>query len=287
MEVTKNIMDELLDQLNTLIAQRDFEAGYKLSDYILTHYRDFLTKEQFEDIQNVSHTYKARTVFTSRDYEYWLKSLHDLLNPQLYLEIGVETGRSLAWAKHYAIGVDPALHIQHSLPGWSKVYSLESDAFFAQENLLQIFDGKVLDLAFIDGLHTFDQALRDFVNVEKLSNPKTVAVFHDIYPTSKETASRERNTRFWLGDTWKVVPILKTVRPDLHIFTLPSFPSGLTFVTGLNAQKAYKMDVDALKDEWMPLEFDYTPAQTQTLLNVIDVADEQQLFRLLSQRNIN
>jgi len=90
-----------------------------------------------------------------------LSLLHQIYNPELYLEIGVDRGVSLRLALRSAIGVDPAPKIGGNV-GASEVHAVESDVFFAKDRL----KGRKPDLVFIDGLHTFDQVIRDFRNVE-------------------------------------------------------------------------------------------------------------------------
>jgi predicted O-linked N-acetylglucosamine transferase (SPINDLY family)/predicted O-methyltransferase YrrM len=225
----------------------------------------------------------ALACFPGPQYLDWLQWLHSTLKPASYVEIGVETGQSLRFARHptRAVGVDPAIQIIHSQECWVKLFKLTSDDFFAQRDLRQVLDAPFVDLAFIDGLHTFDQALKDFINIERFSRPGTVVAFHDIFPVTPITAARERKSIFWLGDTWKVVTILKEMRPDLKIFTLPTFPSGLTLVTGLNAESTLlAQDVERIIERWMNVELDSYLADINTYLNVV-ANDFETVARLL------
>jgi predicted O-linked N-acetylglucosamine transferase (SPINDLY family) len=211
--------------------------------------------------------------FPGPQYLEWLQWLHAHLKPATYVEIGVETGQSLRFAKHptKAIGIDPDIRIVHSQECWIKLFKETSDEFFARYDLEHIFDGQPVDLAFIDGLHTFDQALRDFINIERYSHAHTVVAFHDIFPVTPVTASRERKSIFWLGDTWKAVAVLKETRPDLKIVTVPTYPSGLTLVTGLNRDAAMRShDLDQAIARWMSVELESCLAGLDAQLNAAD-----------------
>lgn len=166
-----------------------------------------------------------------------LKRLHELLTPRTYLEIGVETGATLALAQasERAIGIDPdASKLRPELlPKGGRFFNETSDAFFARQSRAQLLGTLGIDLAFIDGMHWFEYALRDFMHVEAWSQPEGTIVLHDCLPILPLTASRERRTKFWVGDVWKVVSILRDYRPELRVRIVATAPSGLCVVRGL------------------------------------------------------
>lgn len=210
----------------------------------------------------------AQQRFTGPVYQKWLSFFHDFIRPEGYIEIGVADGNSLQYVNPStkAIGVDPAYVINKDIRSWSKLFKIESDQFFMDFDPKEELGHSLLDFAFIDGLHTFDQALKDFINIEKESHEKTVIVFHDIYPVDPISANRQRLTNFWLGDTWKVIPIIRKYRPELTVFTIPTYPSGLGVVTGLNPSSTV-----------LETHFDEIVATYMTMLDEDVMAPEQHL----------
>lgn len=181
--------------------------------------------------------------FSHIDYYDVLHSIHKNLLPKTYLEIGVAMGRSLALAhkNSLSVGVDPDTGSKerisfHSPENEPTLFRLTSDDFFNTQNITELFGGKTIDVAFLDGLHHYDQTLRDFINTEKYSSRDTMVLIHDCLPINPTVASRNRQSGFWTGDVWKIIPILKTIRPDLDIVTLPVKPSGLAVVKNLDSK---------------------------------------------------
>jgi hypothetical protein len=161
--------------------------------------------------------------------------LHRWLQPALYLEIGVDEGVSLACASGAAIGVDPRpeLRLSVKLPPTARIVASSSDAFFASQaqTLLQ----PAPELAFIDGMHLFEFALRDLIHTEQHMAPWGLVVLDDIYPCHPAQACRRRRTGSWTGDVWKLLPILRQHRPDLTLLCVNAHTTGLLLIAGLDA----------------------------------------------------
>lgn len=181
------------------------------------------------------HRCLSEMILPGGDYLDILKKLHSLLQPKTYVEIGIENGRSfrLSYSSTISIGIDPQPKLKE-YPASAKIFALTSNDVFAQYDIISELNGNPIDLAFIDGLHLFDQSLQDFINLEKYSHKKTVICFHDTLPLDKITSQRNFSTMFWSGDVWKIVPLLKQYRPDLTLFTVATKPTGLTIVTNLD-----------------------------------------------------
>ena len=172
-------------------------------------------------------------IYGKGDKHQLLEAVHREINPSLYLEIGVQTGKSLRLAIGQAIGVDPMPQITQTLDQNIKLIKATSDAFFSDLASEMLGDG--VDMAFIDGMHLFEYVLRDFINVEKYSKPETLIFIDDIYPGHAAQAKRERATRAWTGDVWKILATLQKHRPDLTLQTIDIHPTGLLVVCGLDS----------------------------------------------------
>ncbi len=164
----------------------------------------------------------------------FLRAVHEALEPRTYLEVGVRHGDSLALAQASSIGVDPAYELRMELPAGTALFRETSDDFFAREAPLEPFGGAPADLAFIDGMHLAEFALRDFINVERHARWTSVVVFDDILPRSVDEAARDRHTRAWTGDVYKILGILAEHRPDLVCLRVDTQPTGLLLVLGLD-----------------------------------------------------
>jgi hypothetical protein len=159
-------------------------------------------------------------------YEF-LKALHDLLQPRNYLEIGVQNGHSLELATCPAFGVDPSP--QRAARMGETIFSMTSDEFFAQDVRGEL-SLPVIDLVYIDGMHLFEFALRDFIGAARLSNPTTVIVFDDVLPYNAAIAAREQPVGDWTGDVWKVIPIIEEY-VDCVDWLVDVSPTGALVVT--------------------------------------------------------
>jgi hypothetical protein len=167
-------------------------------------------------------------------YLEFLERLHAVLEPAGYLEIGVRHGDSLALARCPAIGVDPQFELRHALPPTTTVVRASSDEFFTRRNPLKPLDGHPVDLSFIDGMHLAEFALRDFANVERRARWTSVVVFDDMLPRRPKIAARDRRTRRWTGDVYKLLGVLAQHRRDLVTLRVDTEPTGLLLVLGLD-----------------------------------------------------
>jgi len=209
------------------------------------------------DTEVESHLARARLQLPGPDYLEIISRLHDYLQPETYVEIGVEFGTTLKLVQSTTrvVAIDPFPQVAFALPAKHTLYRCTSDDFFADNDLSALL-GAPLELAFIDGLHVFEQVLRDFINLEKYASAGTVILIHDCLPLDERTSSRQRQTQFWSGDVWKIVPCLKRERPELKICTVPAYPTGLCMVTGLQRHSSCLSDnYAAIIEKYRGLEY--------------------------------
>lgn len=170
-----------------------------------------------------------------------------------YIEIGVNRGQCLfnivGTKKRFA--VDPFFNFtlweklracilnSHTLK--NDYFEVTSDFFFEQNTAL--LEANILDLAFIDGLHTYAQSLKDTLNTLKYLDNNGVVVLHDCNPLD-EFAAYPANSledarvdlgnhkdwkNIWNGDVWKTIVYIKKNHPELSAFVLNT-DHGLGFV---------------------------------------------------------
>jgi hypothetical protein len=187
------------------------------------------------------------------DQNQFLGRLHAVAKPRNYLEIGVAAGKSLGLSRVPSIAVDPAYKITMPVHCDLQLVPETSDKFFKRRDPIRhlrsgrnpirnmrrgraAFDrylgGTVLDFAFIDGLHLFEFALRDFMNVERFSSWTSLIVIDDVMPRNAEEGARERTTTAWTGDVYKLTAALRRHRPDLILLPMNTRLTGVLVVLG-------------------------------------------------------
>jgi hypothetical protein len=175
---------------------------------------------------------------------------------QDYLEIGVEFGRTLnAINSSRVYGVDPSpLFISDVGNDRLVLVKSPSDHFFST-----LASNQVFDFIFLDGLHTYDQTLRDFRNSLEHVSADSVIVIDDVLPVDEYSASpdmwqsiriRKRlglDGMAWHGDVYKVIfDILEKV-PHLNVKIVKDkdFLNGRAIVWGFNSSEIPKQLSDA------------------------------------------
>ena len=187
--------------------------------------------------------------------------LHQKMKPRTYLEIGIRTGNSMALSRTRSIGVDPYFKIDKPIRCDVQLIKATSDDVFAGDDPLAHFGGVPVDLAFIDGMHLSEFALRDFINIEPFMADTGVIVIDDVLPRNGLEAARDRKTEPWTGDVYKVVEILRRRRPDLVVLLINTAPTGTAVVVGVDQASTILRDSYAAEEHYLLQPDPQTPPQ--------------------------
>ncbi|WP_406154425.1 class I SAM-dependent methyltransferase [Streptomyces sp. NBC_01023] len=229
----------------------------------------------------------------------FLQRLHAVLKPRTYLEIGTNDGRSLALSRVPSIAVDPAPKIRTQLHCDLQLITATSDTFFAGRQpmghlmscrnplrnmrkgrpLLGAYTGaNQVDLAFIDGMHLFEYALRDFINTERFTGWSSVVVLDDMLPRNNAEALRDRAVPSgpWTGDVYKFIPVVARHRPDLITVQVDTQPTGVFLVFGMDrSNTALKDGYDGIIQEWLTPDPQKVP---EALLERVEAVEPEALL---------
>lgn len=159
------------------------------------------------------------------DKHEFLKLLHNLVRPEIYLEIGVQYGQSLRLAQfsRVAIGIDPNPQVADP-PQNMKLYEMHSSEFYNRELWTE---NEPAGLAFIDGSHLFEDAVDDYDLVLNSTERDSVVVFDDVLPRNETEASRTPNLGVWAGDVWRLHPYLSARHPSTTFILVDVEPTGV------------------------------------------------------------
>ena len=112
-----------------------------------------------------------------------------------YLEIGCDNDENFSEIIiNKKIGVDP-------LKGGT--HRMTSDEFFKKNHFY-------FDIIFLDGLHTYEQTIKDINNALKFLNEKGAIVVHDCLPKKIWNQIVPRIYGHWNGDVWKAIVHART-----------------------------------------------------------------------------
>ena len=163
-----------------------------------------------------------------------------------YLEIGVGSTWWETFPKvkcEFKVGVDPRVTKTQTGPG-EVLYNMTSDKFFEQNK-------EKFDIVFVDGLHLYEQVIRDTVNSWNCLEDIGYIVIHDCLGTNDMIRSREQTINLWTGDVWKAIIWFQRTFPDIFCKILNiDWGCGVIF-------KAFPrvLDMPDNVDEYMNLEF--------------------------------
>lgn len=159
-----------------------------------------------------------------------LNRLAAALSARRYLEIGVRDGETFMAVKvEGRFGVDPHFVVPLAKVAGKGVRLIEqtSDVFF--DSLPVKFQ---FDLVFIDGLHVFEQVVRDLQNTLLHTHRRSAILIDDTKPNDVFSTIRDMDAAFsfrkqaglpglsWHGDVFKVVAYIHDFLPGLNYRTI-------------------------------------------------------------------
>jgi Methyltransferase domain len=150
-----------------------------------------------------------------------------------YLEVGVNRGETFLQVNATRkVAVDPKFlfSIQEASVAHteSHFHEVTSDEYFS--DIAAPTDK--FQLIYLDGLHTFEQTLRDFVNATHYLSSDGVIVIDDVIPSSYQAALPEQADAFrvkaftgdpdnsWMGDTYKLVFFIHSFFTNYNLRTV-------------------------------------------------------------------
>ena len=162
-----------------------------------------------------------------------------------YIEIVVRNGENFfAIRTKSKIGVDPNYFFSKRFYlksfcksfNWNyKMFRKTSNEFF-EFDANKVYKHKKIDVAFIDGLHRYEQCLHDAINCLRYLSHDGCIIFHDCNPLSMEAASPKlpREAINWNGDVWKAIHHLRKYKNYFECFTL-DFDEGIGVLRIINS----------------------------------------------------
>lgn len=169
-----------------------------------------------------------------------------------YLEIGVNVGVLFLHVRaHWKVAVDPVRRI----PRWkwlahpntalrARFVETTSDDYFAALGPAETFD-----VVFVDGLHTYEQSLRDVEHALAHLSSEGVVLVHDCNPADPISGGPDPGATGdtgWCGEVWKTIVHLRSSRDDLDALTLDTDFGVGVIRRGQSEQRIGPVDVTRL-----------------------------------------
>jgi hypothetical protein len=171
-------------------------------------------------------------------YTKFVPFMIDGLDATSFFQLGPGLGKGTSDVTADVLWVSAALGGASSITihrNRTTVLKMSPKFFFAHQDLRAYFPLGP-DVAFLDGDHHIEVLLNEFVRTERACHSGSLILVHDCLPLNDRMAERSFRlvqaegaaTRdFWTGDVWKLVPILKCLRPEMKLFYIDCPPTGL------------------------------------------------------------
>ena len=169
-------------------------------------------------------------------------------NCTTYLEIGCDKDQSFSRIKiNKKVGVDP-------ISGGT--IRDTSDNFFIKNK-------DKFDIIFIDGLHHYEQVIKDIYNSLDILNDNGHILIHDCLPRTIAHQAIPRYRGSWNGDVWKSIVELRT-KSNLEVFTCE-----IDFGVGVIRKKNNTNPLDIKINDFKKLKFKDYYHNNKEFMNVI------------------
>jgi hypothetical protein len=148
-----------------------------------------------------------------------------------YLEIGCDKDQSFSKIEiSHKVGVDPI--------SGGTIRKTSNDFFRTNK--------KKFDLIFIDGLHHYEQVIKDIDNAIDILNDNGHILVHDCLPRTIAHQAIPRYRGSWNGDVWKAIVDLRT-RKNLEVFTC-EIDFGVGIIQKKNNSKLLELKINNFKN---------------------------------------
>lgn len=213
-----------------------------------------------------------------------IKAASAINDARHYLEVGVHDGRTFL---HVDIeckdGVDPdfAMDVKRHASEKHRFFRQPSDRFWVSPH------PRVYDVIFLDGLHTFEQTMRDLLCSMRFAHGRTIWLIDDTLPCDVFSAIPDKERSFyergrmnlpgfpWHGDVYKVVFAMHDLIPVLKYATITGSGNPQT-VAWYSARTAFRPNAANWEAISRMSYFDIEPH-----LHLFNVMDEERAFSLV------
>ena len=201
-----------------------------------------------------------------------------------YLEIGVSRGLTFhAVTAERKVAIDPRFHFDvdeaRTAHPEAEYHSVTSDTYFATIARPQ----DRFDVIYLDGLHTFEQTLRDFCAAQRHCHDNTIWLIDDTIPADIFSAHPNRVTslkhrrlygakgRAWHGDVFKTV------------FAIHDFFLNFTYKTISTALNPQTVMIRRPRSEFKPL---FNDLERISRMDYYDFHDYRHILNLESEERV-
>ena len=188
-----------------------------------------------------------------------IKKIIKLENYKSYLEIGCDNDENFSQINLIdKVGVDP-------LKGGT--LRMTSDEFFLENK-------RNFDIIFLDGLHTYEQTIKDILNSLKILNKKGVILIHDCLPKKIWNQVVPRMYGHWNGDVWKAIVHARTLE-HADVYTCKA-DHGIGMIFNRKNTNCLKINSTNFKN----LKFSDYYNNHNAYMNLVEYKDLEKIFNL-------